>query len=347
MFGLSAPVLGMDLGTCNTLIYLKDKGQDGIVLNEPSVIAVERGTNKVVAVGKEAKRMLWRTPGSIVATRPMRDGVIADLDCCEMMMGHFINMVMPRFRFSKPRLVIGVPTCITEVEKRAVEEGAFKAGARDVTIIEESKAAAIGADIPINDPEGHLVCDIGGGTTEVSVLSLGDIVVTKAVRVAGDEFDSAIVNYIRGEMNLKIGEQTAEDVKITIGTAMPDREVKKMEISGTDTVTGLPKRVEVDSLRIRDALHSTVEQIAAVIKDTLSQTPPELSADIVTSGIMMTGGGSLLRGLPQYLSKEIGIPVNLADEPLLCVALGAGKYYEVVGRAAVQASGFYTNLSNN
>ncbi|GAB6393332.1 MAG: Rod shape-determining protein MreB [Treponematales bacterium] len=347
MFGKSASVIGMDLGTCNTLIYIKGKGDNGIVLNEPSVIAVERGTKKVVAVGAEAKRMLWRTPDNIVAIRPMRDGVIADLEFCEKMIKHFISQVMPRFNFVKPRMVIGVPSCITEVERRAVEESAYKSGARDVVVIEESRAAAIGANIPINEPAGHMVCDIGGGTTEVSVLSLGGMVVTNAIRVGGDEFDTAIVEYTRERLGMRIGEQTAEWVKIQIGNAVPDRTIERVELKGTDTVSGLPKRIEIDAIQVRDALKDPIEQIVKVVKDTLSQTPPELNADIVERGIVMTGGGSLLKGLPHYLSRETGVPVIVAERALDCVALGAGRYYDSVGKGIGGSQGIYDSLNSD
>jgi rod shape-determining protein MreB len=325
MFGMNASVIGIDLGTCNTLIYIPGKG---IVINEPSVVAVERGTKKVVAVGSAAKPMLSKTPESIIAIRPLRDGVIADLESCEKMIRYFISKVMPRYRFVKPRMVIGVPSCITEVESRAVEESAYKAGARDVKTIKESLAAAIGADIPIFEPAGHMICDIGGGTTEVSVISLGDMVLTNAIRTASDEFDEAIAKYVQSSHNLKIGDQTAEQLKIQIGNASPDKTIEKVEVKGTDAITGLPRRLEIDSVEVRDALKDTITVIIDLIKNTLGQTPPELAADIVERGIVMTGGGSLLKGLPKLVSKETGVPVIVAEKPLECVALGAGKYYE-------------------
>ncbi|MDR0524763.1 MAG: rod shape-determining protein [Spirochaetaceae bacterium] len=327
MFGSNASDIGIDLGTCNTLIYIQGKG---IVLNEPSVVAVERGTKRVVAVGADAKRMLWKTPGNIIAIRPMRDGVIADLESCEKMIRFFISKVLPRgpFRVVKPRMVIGIPSCITEVERRAVEESAYKAGARDVMVIEESLAAAIGADIQIWEPMGHMVCDIGGGTTEVSVISLGGMVVTNAIRLGGDEFDEAIIKQVRSVHNLIIGEQTAERLKIEIGNAAPDKTIEKVEIKGTDAITGLPRRLEIDSVEVREALKDPINQIIEVIKSTLGQTPAELAADIVERGIVMTGGGSLLKGLHKLVSKETGVPVIIAENPLDCVALGAGKYFE-------------------
>jgi rod shape-determining protein MreB len=325
MFGNNSSDIGIDLGTCNTLIYIRGKG---IVLNEPSVVAVERGTKKVVAVGADAKRMLWKTPGNIIAIRPMRDGVIADLESTEKMIRYFISRVLPRYRFIKPRMVIGIPSCITEVERRAVEESAYKAGAREVIVIEESRAAAIGADIPIWEPAGHMICDIGGGTTEISVISLGGMVVTNAIRLGGDEFDEAIIKHVRSVHNLIIGEQMAERLKIEIGNASPDKTIEKVEVKGTDAITGLPRRLEIDSVEVREALKDPITQIIDEIKATLGQTPPELAADIVERGIVMTGGGSLLKGLDKLISKETGVPVIIAERPLDCVALGAGKYFE-------------------
>jgi rod shape-determining protein MreB len=258
----------------------------------------------------------------------MRDGVIADLESTEKMIRYFISRVLPRYRLVKPRMVIGIPSCITEVERRAVKESAYKAGARDVMVIEESLAAAIGADIPIFEPAGHMICDIGGGTTEISVISLGGMVVTNAIRLGGDEFDEAIIKHVRSVHNLIIGEQTAERLKIEIGNASPDKTIEKVEIKGTDAITGLPHRLEIDSVEVREALKDPITQIIDVIKMTLGQTPPELAADIVERGIVMTGGGSLLKGLPKLISKETGVPVILAEHPLDCVALGAGKYFE-------------------
>jgi len=317
--------VGIDLGTCNTLVYVKGKG---IVCSEPSVVAVERGTRKVVAVGQEAKRMLWKTPENIIAIRPLRDGVIADLDTTEKMLRYFIGKVIPRRWIIKPRMVIGVPSCITEVERRAVEESAYKAGAREVKVIEESLAAAIGAEIPIFEPAGHMICDIGGGTTEISVISLGGMVVSNAIRLAGDEFDTAIIKHVRNVHNLIIGDQTAEQLKIKIGNAAPDKKIEKMEIKGTDAITGLPRRLEMDSVEVREALQEPIKVVIEEVKKTLGQTPPELAADIVERGIVMTGGGAKLKGLPKLLSKETGVPVILAENPLLCVALGTGVYYE-------------------
>jgi len=317
--------VGIDLGTCNTLVYVKGRG---IVCSEPSVVAVERGTRRVVAVGQDAKRMLWKTPENIIAIRPLRDGVIADLDTTEKMLRYFIGKVIPRRWIIKPRMVIGVPSCITEVERRAVEESAYKAGAREVKVIEESLAAAIGAEIPIFEPAGHMICDIGGGTTEISVISLGGMVVSNAIRLAGDEFDTAIIKHVRNVHNLIIGDQTAEQLKIKIGNAAPDKKIEKMEIKGTDAITGLPRRLEMDSVEVREALQEPIKVVIEEVKKTLGQTPPELAADIVERGIVMTGGGAKLKGLPKLLSKETGVPVILAENPLLCVALGTGIYYE-------------------
>jgi rod shape-determining protein MreB len=325
MFEAFSADIGIDLGTCNTLVHVKGKG---IVLSEPSVVAVERGTKRVVAVGTEAKRMLWKTPGDIIAIRPMRDGVIADFETTEKMIRFFISKVIQRRWLVKPRMVIGVPTCITEVEKRAVRESAEQAGAREVYLIEESMAAALGANIPILEPAGHMICDVGGGTTEISVISLGGIVVANAIRLGGDEFDEAIIKHVRSIHNLIIGDQTAENVKITIGNTSPEKTIEKMEIKGTDAITGLPRRLEMDSVEIREALKEPTYQVIEEIKKTLGQTPPELAADIVERGIVMTGGGSLLKGFPKLVSKETGVPVILAENPLLCVATGAGMFLE-------------------
>jgi len=327
MFGRGSSDLGIDLGTCNTLIYIPGKG---IVINEPSVVAVEKGTNKVMAVGTDAKNMLWKTPGSIHAIRPMRGGVIANLEATEKMIRYFISKVMPRYKFVKPRMVIGIPSSITEVERRAVEECAYKAGAREVVVIEESLVAAIGADIPINEPAGHMICDIGGGTTEISVISLGDMVVSNAIRTAGDDFDEAIIRFVRSELNLIIGGGIAERLKIEIGNASADKSIEKVEIKGTDASNGLPKRLEIDSEQIREALKEPINKIVSEVKSILGKTPPELAADIVERGIVMTGGGSLLKGLPKLISKETGVPVILAEQPLFCIAIGAGKYFEFV-----------------
>lgn len=340
LFGMSTD-MGIDLGTCNTLVYLRGKG---IVLDEPTVVAMERGTRQIRAVGVEAKRMLSRTPEDIIAIRPLRDGVISDLQTTEKMISYFIKKVIPNSFLIKPRMVIGVPSCITEVEAQAVHESAYKAGARDVKVIHESFAAALGANIPVFEPAGHMICDIGGGTTEVSVISLGGTVVSNAVRIGGDEFDEAIVKHVRAVHNVIIGEQTAEDLKIKIGNAIPDKTIDKMEIKGTDAITGLPKRLEVDSVEIREALQDPINIIIDEVKRTLSKTPPELAADILERGIVMTGGGSNLKGLYRLLAKETGVPVILAENPLLCVALGTGKYFDYIGKSGNRS--IYDTIGN-
>jgi rod shape-determining protein MreB len=341
LFNAFSTDIGIDLGTCNTLVYIRGKG---IVASEPSVVAVERGTKKVVAVGEEAKRMLWKTPGDIIAIRPLRDGVIADLETTEKMIRYFISKTLQRRVFVKPRMVIGVPSCITEVERRAVEESAYKAGAREVKVIAESLAAAIGASIPIFEPAGHLIVDIGGGTSEISVISLGGMVVTNAIRLGGDEFDEAIMKHVRTVHNLIIGERTAEDLKKTIGNASADKKIEKMEIKGTDAITGLPRRLEIDSVEVREALQEPINAIIEEIKRTLGQTPPELAADIVERGIVMTGGGSLLKGLDTLIANETGVPAFKAEDPLNCVALGAGMYFEHEKGFKNNAKSIYSRL---
>lgn len=325
VFNAFSSDIGIDLGTCNTLVYIRGKG---IVASEPSVVAVERGTKKVVAVGEQARRMLWKTPGDIIAIRPLRDGVIADLETTEKMIRYFISKVLQRKWLVKPRMVIGVPSIITEVERRAVEESAFKAGAREVKIVAESLAAALGANIPIYEPAGHMIVDIGGGTSEISVISLGGMVVTNGIRLGGDEFDEAIIKHVRTVHNLIIGERTAEDLKTSIGNASPDKTIEKMEVKGTDAITGLPRRLEIDSVEVREALQEPINAIVEEIKRTLGQTPPELAADIVERGIVMTGGGSLLKGFDTLIANETGVPAFRAEDPLNCVAIGAGKYFD-------------------
>ncbi|MBP5175431.1 MAG: rod shape-determining protein [Treponema sp.] len=319
--------IGIDLGTCNTLIYVRGQG---IVIDEPSVVAEEKGTGRVVAVGAEAKQMLWRTPGNIVAIRPLADGVISNSDATEKMIKYFLAKIMPRHRlFKSTRMKIGIPSCITQVERDAVLAAAMKSGAKDVEVIEESLAAAIGAQIPIYEPAGHMVCDIGGGTTEVSVISLGGMVITSSIRTGGNEFDEAIMKHVRSVHNLIIGQGQAERLKIEIGSAMADKNIDKMEIKGTDAITGLPRRLEVDSVEVRDALKEPITKIVEEIKKTLSRTPPELAADIVERGIVMTGGGSMLKGLQKLISKETSVPVILVEKPLECVAVGAGQAFEL------------------
>lgn len=335
--------IGVDLGTCNTLIYVKGKG---IVINEPSVVAVERGTKRVVAVGSEAKRMLWKTPGDIIAIRPLADGVIADMDSTEKMIRYFISKIVPRHQlFKSMRMKIGIPSCITEVERRAVQEAALKAGAKEVKVIEESLAAAIGAQISIHEPAGHMVCDIGGGTTEVSVISLGGMVVTSAIRLGGDEFDEAIIKHVRNVHNMNIGQQMAERLKIEIGNAAPEKNIEKVQIRGNDAITGLPRRLEIDSVEVREALKDPTNQIVEEIKKTLGKTPPELAADIYERGIVMTGGGSLLKGLPKLISKETGVPVILVENPLECVAIGAGQAFDLFKDMSSDRR-IYDNLNN-
>lgn len=319
--------IGIDLGTCNTLIYVKGKG---IIINEPSVVAVEKGTKRIVAVGAEAKNMLEKTPSNIIAIRPLADGVIADIDSTERMIKYFISKITPRRQIIKStRIKIGIPSCITDVERRAVIEASLKAGAKEVEVIAESWAAAIGAKIPIHEPAGHMICDIGGGTTEVSVISLNGMVITSSIRIGGDKFNEALVKHVKSVHNLIIGQQTAERLKIQIGNAAPDKSIEKMELKGTDAITGLPRRLEIDSVEVREALKEPVKRIVEEIKSVIGQTPPELASDIVDRGIVMTGGGSMLKGLPKLISKETGVPVILVENPLECVALGAGEAFEL------------------
>jgi rod shape-determining protein MreB len=317
--------LAIDLGTANTVVYAKDKG---IVVSEPSVVAVirnSRGVDKVRAVGREAKEMLGRTPGNIVAIRPMKDGVIADFEITEAMLRYFITKVHDRKRMVRPRIVIAVPSGITEVEKRAVRESAMSAGAREVYLIEEPMAAAIGAGLPITEPSGNMIIDIGGGTTEVAVISLAGVVYANSTRVGGDKMDEAIINYVKRKYNLLIGERTAELIKITIGTAFPTDENESMEVKGRDLVAGIPKILELKSEEVREALSETVNAVVESVKIALERTPPELAADIVDKGIVLVGGGSLLRNLDYLLREATGLPVMLAEDPLNAVAIGTGR----------------------
>jgi rod shape-determining protein MreB len=317
--------LAIDLGTANTLVYAKGKG---IVVSEPSVVAVTkdgRGPDKVRAVGREAKEMLGRTPGNIVAIRPMKDGVIADFEITEAMLRYFIMRVHNRSTLVRPRIVIAVPSGITEVEKRAVRESAMSAGAREVYLIEEPMAAAIGAGLPVTEPSGNMIVDIGGGTTEVAVLSLSGIVYSNSTRVGGDKMDEAIINYVKRKYNLLIGERTAELVKVTIGTAYPIDAMQSMEIKGRDLVAGVPKTLELKSDEICEALAEPVNTVVESVKIALESTPPELSADIVDKGIVMTGGGALLSNLDLLLREATGLPVMLAEDPLTAVVLGTGR----------------------
>ncbi|MDR7866192.1 rod shape-determining protein [Anaeroselena agilis] len=324
MFGMSMDI-GVDLGTATVLVYIKGKG---IVLREPSVVAIDRDTNRIIAIGEEARRMLGRTPGNIVAIRPLREGVIADYDTTESMLRHFIEKVAGRSMFFKPRIMVCVPSGVTTVEKRAVLEAAMQAGARKTYLIEEPLAAALGAGLVISEPCGSMVVDIGGGTTDVAVLSLGGIVVSESLRVGGDKFDEALVRYIKKEYNIMIGERTAEEIKVNVGTAFPSGRNESMEIRGRDLVSGLPKTMRIGSTETREALAEPISLIIECVKTVLEKTPPELAADIVDRGIVMTGGGSLLHGLDRLISQETGIPTYLADDPLSCVALGTGKALE-------------------
>ena len=319
--------IGIDLGTANTLVFVKGKG---IVIREPSVVAINVSARpaKVVAVGKEAKEMIGRTPGSIAAMRPITDGVIADFDITCEMLKKFIQKALGGSYFAKARVVICIPTGVTEVERRNVHDVAIEAGAKYVSLIEETMAAAIGAGLPVSDAVGSMIVDIGGGTAEVAVISLGDIVTSKSVRVAGDSFDSAISQYIKKKYNLLVGERTAEDIKIKIGSAMAYEGEGKMEVKGRNLVDGLPKNVTITSEEIREALSDGVNQILDAVKSTLEKTPPELSADIMEQGITLTGGGALLRGLDKLIALQTGMPVNIADNPLDCVADGTGVFLE-------------------
>lgn len=314
--------IGIDLGTANTLVYVRGKG---IVLREPSVVAIRRDTGSILAVGEEAKKMIGRTPGNIVAIRPMKDGVIADFDVTQTMLRHFIAKAYRRRAIFLPQVVVCVPSGVTEVEKRAVLDATKQAGAKEAYLIEEPMAAAIGAGLPVEDPTGSMIVDIGGGTSEVAVISLGGIVSSKSIRVGGDEMDEAIINYIKKTYNLMIGERTAEDIKMSIGSACQLEETMEMEIRGRDLVRGLPKLLNITSTEIREALEEPVNAIMETIKTTLERTPPELAADIMEKGIVMSGGGALLKGLDRLIAQETGMPVYIAENPLDCVVLGAGK----------------------
>jgi rod shape-determining protein MreB and related proteins len=320
LFGWMSSDLAIDLGTANTVLYVKGKG---IVLREPSVVAVRGG--RVLAVGTEAKEMLGKTPGNIDAIRPMRDGVIADFEVCEAMLRYFINKVHNRRTLVHPRIIISVPSGITQVEKRAVRESAESAGAREVFLIEEPMAAAIGADMPITEPTANMVIDIGGGTTEVAIISLAGIVYAKSVRVAGDKMDAAILQYIKRKHNLAIGERTAEQIKISIGNVLPAEPYETMEIKGRDLVSGVPKTLTIRSDEIQSAISEQIEVIVDAVRLALEATPPELSADIVDQGIVLTGGGALLKNLDKLLAQETGMPIIVADDPLSSVVLGSGK----------------------
>lgn len=323
--------MGIDLGTANTLVLVKDKG---IVINEPSVVAVERerygSRAKILAVGKEAKDMVGKTPGNIEAIRPMKDGVIADFDMTEKMIRYFIEKTHRRKSFLRPRIIISVPYGLTQVERKAVRESALSAGAREVFLIEEPMAAAIGANLPIQEPKGNLVVDIGGGTTEIGVISLGGLVISKSIRTAGDKLDTSIVNYVKEKYNLIIGERTGEEIKIAIGSAIQLPKELSMVVKGRDQVSGLLSRIELTSEDVREAMREYLKEIADALKMVLEMMPPDLASDIVENGVVLTGGGALIRGLDKYLSEIVRLPVYIADEPLLAVAKGTGKALEEI-----------------
>jgi rod shape-determining protein MreB and related proteins len=322
LMGVFSNDVAIDLGTANTLVYLRGKG---IVLNEPSVVAVDRTTNKVIAVGKEAKSMLGRTPDEIVAVRPLKDGVIADFEKTEDLLREFIQKALRRRTWVRPRIIICVPSGITEVEKRAVQDSAQHAGAREVLLVPEPIAAAIGVGLPVGKPSGNMIIDIGGGTTEIAVMALNSIVNQQSIRVGGDEMDEAIVQYVKKAYNLLIGEQTAEQIKIKIGSAFRLEQEEEMEIKGRDLVAGIPKTMKISSVEVREALSEPLQQIVDALMQSLEKTPPELASDIVDRGIVMTGGGSLLRGIDMLLREATNLPITVAEDPLSCVVLGTGK----------------------
>lgn len=331
LIGFFSSDMGIDLGTANTLVLVKDKG---IVINEPSVVAVERekyGVKaKILAVGKEAKEMVGKTPGNIEAIRPMKDGVIADFDMTERMIRYFIEKTHRRKSFLRPRIIISVPYGLTQVERKAVRESALSAGAREVFLIEEPMAAAIGANLPIQEPKGNLVVDIGGGTTEIGVISLGGLVISKSIRTAGDKLDMSVVNYVKEKYNLVIGERTGEEVKISIGSAVQLPKELSMVVKGRDQVSGLLSRIELTSEDVREAMREQLKEIADALKIVLEMMPPDLASDVVENGVVLTGGGALIRGLDKYLSEVVRLPVYIADEPLLAVAKGTGKALEEI-----------------
>ena len=325
LFSLFSSDLAIDLGTANTLVYVRGRG---IVLNEPSVVALNTNNGQIVAVGAEAKRMIGRTPGNIVAVRPLKDGVIADFDVTERMLRYFIQKVHRRTHLAKPRLVVAVPSGITGVEQSAVKEAGHQAGARRVYIIEEPMAAAIGAGLPINEPTGNMVVDIGGGTTEVAVISLGGIVTSQSIRIGGDEMDQAIITFGKKEYSLMLGERTAEEIKMALGSAYPSEDEPHAEIRGRDLVSGLPKTVVISAAEVRRAIEEPLNLIIDAVKNTLDKCPPELAGDVMDRGIALTGGGALLRGLESRIREETGMPVQVADNPLESVVLGTGKCVE-------------------
>jgi rod shape-determining protein MreB len=331
--------IGIDLGTANILVYVRSKG---IMIREPSVVALDKESGKILAVGEEARRMIGRTPGNIIAIRPMKDGVIADYDVTETMLKYFIEKVSPKPRLFRPQVVVCIPSGVTSVEKRAVLEAAMQAGAKNTYLIEEPMAAAVGAGIDIYEASGNMVVDVGGGTTDVAIISLGGIVVSESLRIGGDKFDEAIIKYIKKMYNLMIGERTAEEVKMQIGSAYPEGEGKTMGIRGRDLVTGLPRTIEFTSADSFQAMAEPINNVIDGIKSVLERTPPELASDIVDKGIVLSGGGSLLNGFTKLLSEETGIPIHLAEDPLSCVVLGTGRLLEnieksnlIVGRRSV------------
>ncbi|MBR8462382.1 rod shape-determining protein [Campylobacter sp. faydin G-24] len=331
LIGFFSSDMGIDLGTANTLVLVKDKG---IIINEPSVVAIQRekyGKQKILAVGHTAKDMVGKTPGDIEAIRPMRDGVIADFDMTEKMIRYFIEKTHRRKSFLRPRIIISVPYGLTQVERKAVRESALSAGAREVFLIEEPMAAAIGANLPVREPQGSLVVDIGGGTTEIGVVSLGGLVISKSIRTAGDKIDSSIVNYIKEKYNLLIGERTGEEIKISVGSAVQLEKELAIVVKGRDQVSGLLSRIELTSEDVREAMREPLKEIADALKTVLEMMPPDLAGDIVESGIVLTGGGALIRGLDKFLSDIVKLPVFVADEPLLAVARGTGKALEEIG----------------
>ncbi len=332
LFGIGSKDIGIDLGTANILVTLKGRG---IVLKEPSVVAIDRRTGAIVATGMEAKEMLGRTPDRIKAIRPLKDGVIADFTATQLMLKNIITKVCKKYNVGKPRVVVGVPSGITEVEERAVEESVVQAGAKEVYLIEEPMAAAIGANLDVAEPSGNIVVDIGGGTTEVAVVSLGGIVVSHSLRVAGDELDDDIVNYVKKEMNLSIGETTAEEIKKEIGCALPLMSQMEKEIRGRDLTTGLPKTIVINSEQVQEAMSESINEIIEIVKLTLEKTPPELASDIMEKGIVLAGGGALIQNLDKLLSQKTGMPVYVAEEPLDCVVKGTGKTLEDLDRLKV------------
>ncbi len=329
LLGFFSNDMGIDLGTATTLVYVKG---EGVVLCEPSVVAIQKDTTHVVAVGDEAKKMLGRTPGNIVAIRPMKDGVISDFEIVEAMLRYFMRKAQPRKWLIRPAVVIAVPSGITEVEKRAVRDSAERAHARSVVLIEEPKAAAIGVGLPVEEPAGNMIVDIGGGTTEYAVISLGGIVYAHSIKMAGDKMDQAIMEYLRKTYNLLVGERTAEEIKIRIGSAYPLEEELTMDVRGRDLIAGLPKTITITSVEIREALQEPVQAIVEASKITLEHTPPELAADLIDRGIVMAGGGSLLRGLDKRIAEETGLPVHVADDPLTAVVMGTGQTLNMPNR---------------